>query len=194
MTSSTTARRDTSPLTQSPIIAPRGDETQAFTQTRKTPIALGESVREESIGNLNQLLADVITLRDMYKKHHWQVSGPTFYPLHLLYDKHAGELDAQIDVIAERVQTLGGVCIAMGADAAETTLIPRVPMGREHAINQLNRLLHGHEIILGEARVMMKSASDHDDAGTNDLLSADVIRAHETQVWFLHEHVAHNDQ
>ena len=77
--------------------------------------------------NLNQLLADTITLRDLYKKHHWQVAGPTFYQLHLLFDKHSEEQNELVDAIAERIQLLGGVSLAMAPDVAETTLIPRPP-------------------------------------------------------------------
>src|SRR5262249_1017277 len=130
-----------------------------------------------------------ITLRDLYKKHHWQVVGHTFYPLHLLFDKHAEAQDELIDEIAERIQLLGGISLAMGADVAETTIIPRPPRGREVPPVQISRLLHGHEIILGEARAMARIASDKGDEGTNDLLVSDVVRTNELQVWFLAEHV-----
>src|SRR5262249_42018583 len=94
-------------------------------------IALAEDTRRASADNLNQLLADVITLRDLYKKHHWQTSGPTFYQLHLLFDKHFGEQNELVDLIAERIMMLGGVSVAMSADVAEIPLIPRPPKGRE---------------------------------------------------------------
>ncbi len=154
------------------------------------PIALAEDARRASIDQLNRLLADVLTLRDLYKKHHWQASGPTFYQLHLLFDKHAGEQAELADSIAERVMTLGGVSIAMAADVAETTEIPRPPKGREAAPVQLSRLLHAHEIVLQEARAMARQAASEGDDGTNDLLVSDVIRTNEMQVWFLAEHLA----
>ncbi len=166
-----------------------GHEIQAYGHSRRHPIALDEGTCNASIDSLNQLLADVITLRDMYKKHHWQISGPMFYPLHLLFDKHSGELHELVDVIAKRVQTLGGVCLAMAADVAEATLIPRVPKGREDADTQIARLLHGHEIILEEARAMARATSKSGDDGTNDLIVSDIIRTNETQVWFIFEHV-----
>jgi starvation-inducible DNA-binding protein len=153
------------------------------------PIALSESACKESVDNLNQLLADTITLRDMYKKHHWQVTGPTFYQLHLLFDKHSAEQSKLVDVIAERIQVLGGVSVAMAADVAETTAIPRAPKGREQVPVQISRLLHAHEIVLREARAMARIAAEHDDQGTNDLLVSDVIRTNELQVWFIAEHV-----
>ena len=130
-----------------------------------------------------------MTLRDMYKKHHWQVAGSTFYQLHLLFDKHFGEQVELVDTIAERIQLLGGVSLAMAADVAETTLIPRPPRGREEVPVQISRLLEAHEIILQEARAMARQATEAGDDGTNDLLVSDVIRSNELQVWFLAEHL-----
>jgi starvation-inducible DNA-binding protein len=150
---------------------------------------LPENVCKASVENLNQLLADTITLRDMYKKHHWQVAGPTFYQLHLLYDKHHHEQSELVDSVAERIQTLGGISIAMAHDVAETSIIPRLPRGRQEVPVQLSRLLHAHEVILLETRSMAKQAAENGDDGTNDLLVSEVIRTNELQVWFLSEHV-----
>jgi starvation-inducible DNA-binding protein len=148
-----------------------------------------ESAARQSIENLNQVLADTMTLRDLYKKHHWQVAGPTFYQLHLLFDKHYEELGEIVDTIAERIQSLGGISIAMAADVAETTMIPRPPKGREEPPVQISRLLHAHEIVLKEARTMARLAAEAGDDGTNDLLVSDLIRTTEKQVWFVSEHL-----
>jgi len=153
------------------------------------PIALSETACREAIDNLNQLLADTTTLRDLYKKHHWQVAGPTFYQLHLLFDKHHEQQAELVDAIAERIQLLGGVSLAMAHDVAETTLVPRPPKGREEVPVQVSRLLHAHEIILQEARAMARRAAAAGDDGTNDLLISNVIRTNELQVWFVAEHV-----
>src|SRR5258706_10428783 len=173
----------------SPILHQKAREIQAYGKLTPMPIALDENVRAESVGNLNQLLADTMTLRDMYKKHHWQVAGHTFYQLHLLFDKHHGEQDELVDTIAERIQLLGGISIAMAADVAETTLIQRPPRGREEVPVQISRLLDAHEIILKEARAMARQADESGDDGTNDLIVSDVIRSNELQVWFLAEHL-----
>src|SRR5690349_10287531 len=172
-----------------PVVEQKAHETQPFGHLIRMPIALPESTCKESVDNLNQVLADTMTLRDLYKKHHWQVSGPTFYQLHLLFDKHYDEQNELVDQIAERIQLLGGVGLAMAPDVAEMTLIPRPPKGREEAPVQISRLLHAHEIILEEARSMARQASDAGDDGTNDLLVSNVIRTNELQVWFLSEHV-----
>ena len=173
----------------SPVVHQTGHEIQPYGHLIRMPIALAESACKESVEHLNQLLADTMTLRDLYKKHHWQVSGPTFHQLHLLFDKHYTDQTSLIDTIAERIQLLGGVSIAMAADVAETTLIPRPPKGRESVPVQISRLLHAHEIVLKEARTMARLASEREDDGTNDLLVRDVIRTNELQVWFVAEHV-----
>lgn len=165
-------------------------EIQAFGQERKLPIALAQAACKQSVENLNQLLADTMVLRDLYKKHHWQVSGPTFYPLHLLYDKHFAEQVELVDAIAERIMMLGGLSLAMAPDVAETTIIPRPPKGRERAEVQIERLLAAHEMVLEEARSMARDAAKSGDDGTNDLIVSDVIRTNEMQVWFLAEHVS----
>jgi starvation-inducible DNA-binding protein len=164
-------------------------ELQHYGTVVRLPIALDASICAASVDNLNQVLADTMTLRDLYKKHHWQVSGPTFYQLHLLFDKHFSEQSELVDSIAERIQSLGGVSIAMAHDVAEMTLIPRPPRGRDDVSVGLARLLHAHEIVLKEARAMARQAAEAGDDGTNDLLVSDVIRTNERQVWFLSEHL-----
>jgi len=164
-------------------------ETQPYSDRVKRPIALAEAASEQSIEHLNQLLADSFTLRDLYKKHHWQAAGPTFYQLHLLFDKHAAEQSGLVDAIAERIQMLGGVSLAMAPDVAEATLIPRAPKGREDTASQVARLLQAHEIVLKESHLIARQAAEAGDAGTSDLIVSGVIRTGEAQVWFLAVHV-----
>src|ERR1700749_1363372 len=159
------------------------------TVVKDLPIGLDESVRQEITGRLNLLLADTITLRDLYKKSHWQVGGPTFYQLHLLFDKHAGEQSELVDDIAERVQILGGVSIAMAHDVAANTRIERAPIDREEVPVQISRLLEAHNVILKDARDLADKANDLGDVGTNDLLASSVVRLNEMQVWFVGEHL-----
>ena len=171
-----------------PKLDQRAAEMQAFATIAKLPIALSEKVCQQSVERLNQILADTMTLRDLYKKHHWQVSGKTFYQLHLLFDKHYEEQAELVDLIAERIQALGGVSYAMAADVAENTNIPRPPKGREEVPVQISRLLTAHEIILQGARSSARKAAEMGDDGTNDLLVSSVIRTNEMQVWFVAEH------
>jgi starvation-inducible DNA-binding protein len=153
------------------------------------PLELEEPVRLEMTEQLNQLLADTMTLRDLYKKSHWQVAGPTFYQLHLLFDKHYNEQVELVDSIAERIQLLGGVTLAMAADVAETTQIERPPRGREEVPVQLSRLLDAHQVIVRYVRTLARRASELGDDGTNDLVVSEVLRTNELQIWFLSEHL-----
>jgi starvation-inducible DNA-binding protein len=165
-------------------------ELQAFgTVTATLPLQLDEPVRLEMTEQLNQLLADTMTLRDLYKKSHWQVAGATFYQLHLLFDKHWEEQSELVDTIAERIQLLGGISIAMAADVAETTRIPRPPKGREEVPVQISRLLDAHQVILSHCRELAERSDKLGDAGTNDMVVSDVLRTGELQVWFLSEHL-----
>ena len=169
--------------------AGRESEIQRYGTLINRAISLDHKVRMASVESLNQLLADTMTLRDMYKKHHWQVSGPTFYQLHLLFDKHFEEQVELVDGLAERIQMLGGVSIAMAHDIAETTRLERPPKGREEVPVIISRLLEAHRIILDDARKLAKRASDVGDDGTNDLLISDIVRTNEMQVWFISEHL-----
>ncbi|MFZ0964613.1 MAG: DNA starvation/stationary phase protection protein [Terriglobia bacterium] len=159
------------------------------TVSHLVPLGLEEPVRLEMTEQLNLLLADTMTLRDLYKKSHWQVAGATFYQLHLLFDKHYGEQVELVDAIAERVQLLGGVSIAMAADVAETTRITRPPRGREEVPVQISRLLDAHQVIILETRKLARRASQIGDDGSNDFLISEVLRTNELQVWFLSEHL-----
>jgi len=173
-----------------PRLHQRAGEIQQYgTVNHALPLEMEEPVRLQMTEQLNQLLADTMTLRDLYKKCHWQVAGPTFYQLHLLYDKHYGEQVGLVDAIAERIQLLGGVSLAMAADVAETTQIERPPRGREEVPVQLSRLIDAHQIIIRQARPLARRASDLGDDGTNDLVVSDVLRTNELQVWFLSEHL-----
>jgi starvation-inducible DNA-binding protein len=180
----------TEKISAQPRLHQHAREIQSYgTVSHALPLELEEPVRLEMTAQLNQLLADTMTLRDLYKKSHWQVAGPTFYQLHLLFDKHYDEQVELVDAIAERIQLLGGVSIAMAPDVAETTQIERPPRGREEVPVQLSRLLDAHQVIIREARTLARRASTLGDDGTNDLVVSEVLRTNELQVWFLSEHL-----
>lgn len=184
------AKKPTTDDTAQPAYKVDYKEIQAFGTLKKLPIGLEDNARTQSVAVLNQMLAETMTIRDMYKKHHWQMSGATFYQLHLLLDKHYEEQAELVDMIAERIMSLGGISIAMSHDVAETTTIPRPPKGREDVPTQLSRLLEAHEIILRQAHDGADAADESGDDGTNDLLVSNIIRTNEPQVWFIAEHLA----
>jgi starvation-inducible DNA-binding protein len=165
-------------------------EIQPYGTLKDLPIALKGNARAQSVATLNQILAETMTIRDLYKKHHWQMSGASFYALHLLLDKHYEEQAALVDLLAERIMMLGGISIAMAPDVAEMTTIPRPPKGREDVPTQLSRLVLAHEIILKASRKGADEADADGDDGTNDILVSDIIRTNESQVWFIAEHLA----
>ncbi len=190
MASNDTEKKIPRTVSAQPRLHQRGAEIQAYgTVNHLLPLELEEPVRLEMTALLNQLLADTMTLRDLYKKAHWQVVGPTFYQLHLLFDKHFNEQAELVDAIAERIQLLGGVSIAMAADIAETTQIERPPRGREDVPVQLSRLLDAHQIVIRQSRKLARRAGELGDDGTNDLVVSEVLRGNELQVWFLSEHL-----
>jgi len=167
----------------------RGRIIQTPDTVRNMPIGLDAKVRLANATALNQILVDTIAMYNLYKKHHWQVAGHTFYQLHLLFDKHAAEQLELVDLLAERVQTLGGVAIGMPHDVAERTKLERPPLGVEEVPVMIDRLLEAHEVILTETRQLAQKANDNGDLGTNDILVSDVLRTNELQVWFIGEHV-----
>jgi starvation-inducible DNA-binding protein len=182
-------KTETHEVDATPITRQRGRVVQEFGTVVNMPIGLDQKVRLDSTRNLNQVLADTLVLRDLYKKCHWQLSGPTFYQLHLLFDKHYGEQVELADSIAERIQSLGGVAVAIAPDVAEHTRIERAPIHREEVPEQISRLLEAHELILKESRDYAKAADEAGDDGTNDLLVSEVVRTNELQVWFISEHL-----
>jgi starvation-inducible DNA-binding protein len=191
----TTTRHNGSSRTRSqrpstePHLVPLGVEIQRFGTTRLLPIALSKDARSDSCRLLNEILADSMVLYALYKKHHWLVAGPTFYQLHLLFDKHAEEQIEIIDLLAERIQTLGGVAVGDPRHAAELTTIPRPPDGTEEVAAMIHRTLDAHETVLEKVRDAIEATEKSADWGSNDILMSDVLRRHELQVWFVAQHV-----
>ncbi len=164
--------------------------TQEFGSLVPVHLGLTDKVRHCSVAALNRLLAHTTALRDLYKKAHWQTYGPNFYELHLLFDKHHNEQQALMDVLAERVQTLGGVARVLAHDIAEETRLARAPSGVESSCNQLRRFVEAHEFVLLEARPLAREASAAGDEGSNDVIVSQIIRGNELQSWFVQRHLA----
>jgi starvation-inducible DNA-binding protein len=172
-----------------PVMDHSGSEIQKFGTRFSVRLGLEDKVCEESITALNRVLADTMTLRDLYKKFHWQTSGANFYQLHLLFDKHYTKQAELVDALAERIQLLGGIAVAMAKDVAELSQIETPPSGREEVSTQITRLVEAHEVIFKFVRKAAKAAADGGDDGTNDLLVSSVIRTNELQTWFISEHL-----
>lgn len=169
-------------------VADATDVQQPFGHVVAVDIGLSTEVRHASIAALNRLLAHALALRDLYKKAHWQTSGATFSQLHALYDEHAGEQADLADELAERVQMLGGVALALPEDVVQETRVARAPRGSETPLQQLDRFSVAHAAVLGEARPLARRAAELGDDGTNDLIVGSVIRGNERHAWFVNEH------
>ncbi len=172
-----------------PNYHPKSYELQKYGAIHAVPLGMPEDTLRQNVGMLNQLLADSITLYNLYKKHHWQVTGPTFYQLHLLLDKHAGEVLETVDMIAERIQTLGGVTTGMPWEVAETTNIEHPPTGEEDIPAMLARTVNAHATVIKTLRSGIEQTDDNKDYATNDLLTSRVLPLHELQVWFVSQHL-----
>lgn len=188
----TTISKATKTTTESiaePVLHQTAKVIQRYGTRFPVPLGLDDEICEQSISDLNRVLADTITLRDLYKKCHWQTSGATFYQLHLLFDKHYNEQAELVDLLAERIQLLGGISVSMAKDVAELSQIDPAPTGREEVAAQISRLASAHETIFKFVRKAAKRAADGEDDGTNDLLVSNVIRRNELQTWFITEHL-----
>ena len=172
-----------------PNYHPKSYELQRYGSIHTVPLGMPEETLKQNVGMLNQLLADSITMYNLYKKHHWQVTGPTFYQLHLLLDKHADEVLETVDAIAERIQTLGGVTTGMPFEVAEMTKIEHPPTGQEDIPAMLARTVNAHATIIKTIRDGIEQSDDNKDYTTNDLLSSRVLPMHELQVWFVSQHL-----
>ena len=188
-TETRTNGRRSSRVSPDPRMDASAPQIQAFGTLRSLPIGLPDKARTSSCTALNEILADSMVLYALYKKHHWLVAGPTFYQLHLLFDKHAEEQIEIIDLLAERVQSLGGIAVGDPRHAAELTTIPRPPDGAEEVQVMIDRTLRAHETIIKKVRAAIKTTEESEDWGSNDVLMSDVLRRHDLQVWFLAEHV-----
>jgi starvation-inducible DNA-binding protein len=183
------ATKTTTASIAEPVLHQTAKVIQKYGTRFPVPLGLEDKVCEQSISDLNRVLADTITLRDLYKKCHWQTSGATFYQLHLLFDKHYNEQATLVDLLAERIQLLGGISVSMARDVAELSQIEPAPTGREEVAAQISRLASAHEMIFKFVRKAAKRAAEGEDDGTNDLLVSNVIRTNELQTWFITEHL-----
>jgi starvation-inducible DNA-binding protein len=187
--SSRPAHADGNGHSPEPRYAKLGVEVQRFGTLRQLPIGLSAQARSSSCELLNKILADTTILYSLYKKHHWLVAGPTFYQLHLLFDKHAEEQLELVDLLAERVQSLGGIAVGDPRHVAELTQIERAPDGAEDVPAMITRLLKAHELVIQGARDGIEATEKSKDWGSNDLLMSEVLRRNELQVWFIAEHL-----
>ncbi|MFT4654329.1 MAG: starvation-inducible DNA-binding protein [Patiriisocius sp.] len=146
-------------------------------------IGINESDRKEIASGLKKLLADSYTLYLQTHNFHWNVTGPQFRELHLMFEEHYTELAVAVDDIAERIRTLGLAAPATYKAFAELSRIKEVD-GVPKAAEMVKLLMQGHEAVVKTCREVLKLSQQADDESTSALVS-DRMRVHEKTAWML---------
>jgi starvation-inducible DNA-binding protein len=151
-------------------------------------IDLPESVREEMVKRLNRTLSGVLDLKTHVKQAHWNVKGREFYQLHELFDQLATELEAFIDLVAERVTTLGGTALGTVRQAAQVSLLVEYPSDIFDGLEHVRALAERYAALGKHVRESIDVADNADDKGTADLYT-EVSRGLDQRLWFLEAHL-----
>ncbi|MBW4542485.1 MAG: DNA starvation/stationary phase protection protein Dps [Myxacorys chilensis ATA2-1-KO14] len=159
--------------------------------TYSTRIDLPTEVRSQVNTLLNQSLATAIDLKTQIKCSHWNVKGQNFYQLHELFDEIAAQIEEFIDLLAERIVTLGGEALGTARIAAERSELPEYPFntvdGMEHVAALADRLA----IYAKSLRQNIDATDQLGDMNTNDLF-VEISRAIDKRLWFLEAHLQHS--
>lgn len=155
----------------------------------KPEIGITEKNLNKSVKLLTVLLADEMTLYIKTRKFHWNVSGASFMELHQLFQSQYTELEETIDLIAERINKLGGKTIGTLKEFADYTRISESPDKYPDQIEMLKELLSDHEHVITEMRKDIEGAAEKSkDIGTLDFLTG-LMEQHETTAWILRRYL-----
>ncbi len=149
---------------------------------------LDQAIREQVIELLNQQLADTFDLFSQTKQAHWNVKGPQFYQLHLLYDTLAEGLQGYVDEIAERATALGGIAMGTARMAAANTRLPEYPAGPTASLDSVQCLVDRYGALAATTRAAIDTADEAGDADTADLFT-EISRDLDKWLWFLEAHL-----
>jgi starvation-inducible DNA-binding protein len=149
----------------------------------KIDIGIKETDREAVAEGLKRLLADSYTLYLQTHNFHWNVTGPSFRELHLMFEEHYTELATAVDDIAERIRTLDVPAPGTYKEFARLSAVEEVD-GIPEAKDMVDILTKGHEQVVKTCRDVLKTAQDADDESTASLVS-DRMRIHEKTAWML---------
>jgi starvation-inducible DNA-binding protein len=139
--------------------------------------------REEIAQGLSRLLADTYSLYLKTHGYHWNVTGPMFRSLHLMFEEQYVELADAVDVIAERIRALGHLAPGSYGEFSKLTTIPDEDETPE-AMEMVRRLVKGHEAVIRTARELVRVAEDGGDVATADL-ATERLEVHEKTAWML---------
>ncbi len=146
-------------------------------------IGIAEADRKQVADGLARLLADTYTLYLKSHGYHWNVSGPHFRSLHLMFEEHYMELRDAVDVIAERILALGYPAPASYAELGRLSSVAD-DEGAPAAMDMVRRLVEGHEAVIRTAREVVHMAEAAGDVATADLATGRV-EIHEKTAWML---------
>ncbi|MBF7073998.1 DNA starvation/stationary phase protection protein [Glaciecola sp. MH2013] len=146
-------------------------------------IGISEENRSQIAHQLSRLLADSYTLYLQTHNFHWNVTGPQFRELHLMFEEHYNELALAVDEIAERIRTLGFPAPGTYRAFAELSSVKEVD-GVPDASEMISILTQAHEAVVRTCRVALKMAQDFDDESSSALIG-DRMRIHEKTSWML---------
>jgi starvation-inducible DNA-binding protein len=148
-------------------------------------IGLSDTQRASVVDLLNHDVADVYLLLVKTKKHHWDVVGPQFRTLHLLWEEQYTALSENLDLMAERVRTLGGYPVGTMAGCLQLASIKEHPGDVPTATNMVERMVEDHEQIIRNLRKHVDAcAEEYSDQGTADFLTG-LMEEHEKMAWML---------
>jgi starvation-inducible DNA-binding protein len=155
------------------------------TQSKGLPIDIGipEDSRKEIAEGLSRLLADTYSLYLKTHNFHWNVTGPMFQTLHLMFETQYNELALAVDLIAERIRALGVPAPGTYSDFAKLSSIPETP-GVPKAKEMIRLLVEGQESVARTARSIFPLAEKVNDEPTADLLTQR-LQVHEKTAWML---------
>uniref|UniRef100_UPI0036F264AB Dps family protein n=1 Tax=Trichocoleus desertorum TaxID=1481672 RepID=UPI0036F264AB len=146
-------------------------------------IGIDEADRKEIVDGLSRLLADTYTLYLKTHNFHWNVTGPMFQTLHLMFETQYNELALAVDLIAERIRALGFPAPGTYSDFARLSSIEETP-GVPSADEMIRLLVAGQEAVVRTARSVFPATERVNDEPTADLLTQR-MQIHEKTAWML---------
>ncbi len=156
---------------------------QTSDRTMKVNIGIDENARKEIAAGLSRLLADTYTLYLKTHNFHWNVTGPMFQTLHLMFEAQYNELALAVDLIAERIRALGFPAPATYSEFAQLSSISETP-GVPKAHDMIRLLVEGQEAVTRTARSIFPVIEQVNDEPTADLLTQR-MQVHEKTAWML---------
>lgn len=156
----------------------------------KPSIGISEKHLQKGIQLLSVILSDEMVLYVKTRKFHWNVSGESFMELHKLFEAQYTELEETIDLVAERINKLGGKTIGTMTEFCKLARLKEAPAKYPGQKEMISELLHDHESLVIDLRKDIEESADKNkDAGTADFLTG-LLEQHESNAWVLRRYLS----